>query len=258
MKSLYKWLLANKISLNCSKTELIFFHKPGKMPTDFKFKIKMNGHILIPSKFIKYLGIYLDSTLSGSHHCDLLARKLRRVNGLLSKIRHYVPLEELKSIYYAIFSSHMIYGSQIWGQSINIHTDKIFKLQNKAMRIIQFSDFGAYSNPIYKTNKILKLKDNIELHNCLFVHDFFHKKLPNCFETYFHPINEIHTIGTKRAELGCMFIPFLTTTTFGLNSITKKCMIAGTSLPTGFKHNLTTISHLALKTKIRAHFLNSY
>ena len=25
LKSLYKWLLANKISLNCSKTELIFF-----------------------------------------------------------------------------------------------------------------------------------------------------------------------------------------------------------------------------------------
>ena len=29
LKSLYKWLLANKISLNCSKTELIFFHTPG-------------------------------------------------------------------------------------------------------------------------------------------------------------------------------------------------------------------------------------
>ena len=26
IKSLYKWLLANKISLNCSKTELIFFN----------------------------------------------------------------------------------------------------------------------------------------------------------------------------------------------------------------------------------------
>ena len=57
----------------------------------------------------------------------------------------------------------MIYGSQIWGQTINIHTQKVFKLQNKAMRIIQFADFRANSNPIYKANKILKLQDNIEL-----------------------------------------------------------------------------------------------
>ena len=29
LKILYKWLLANKISLNCDKTEVIFFNKPG-------------------------------------------------------------------------------------------------------------------------------------------------------------------------------------------------------------------------------------
>ena len=41
LKSLYKWLLANKISLNCSKTELIFFHAPGE--ADHDLKILMNG-----------------------------------------------------------------------------------------------------------------------------------------------------------------------------------------------------------------------
>ena len=62
-------------------------------------KIKMNGHKLVPSVYIKYLGIYLDSTLSGKHHCDILSTKLKRANGMLSKIRHYVPHEELQSIY---------------------------------------------------------------------------------------------------------------------------------------------------------------
>ena len=46
LKILYYWLLANKISLNCDKTEIIFFHKPGeKVP---EMKIKMNGHIIYP------------------------------------------------------------------------------------------------------------------------------------------------------------------------------------------------------------------
>ena len=63
LKLLYNWLLANKISLNCSKTELIFFNKPGERSSSFRHKIKMNGHKIIPSDYIEYLGIYLDSTL---------------------------------------------------------------------------------------------------------------------------------------------------------------------------------------------------
>ena len=55
LKSLYKWLLANKISLNCSKTELIFFHKPGYPIQNYNFNIKINGHKISPSNCIKYI-----------------------------------------------------------------------------------------------------------------------------------------------------------------------------------------------------------
>ena len=86
----------------------MFFRKPGNKPIQ-NVKIKINGHKLSNSEYIKYPGIYLDETLSGENHCIILANKLRRANGMLSKIRHYVPVEELKSIYYAIFSSHDIW-----------------------------------------------------------------------------------------------------------------------------------------------------
>ena len=92
-------------------------------------------HFIYPSSYIKYLGVYIDASLNGNHHCNLLVRKLKIANGILSKARHYVPMEELLSIYHAIFSSHLVYGCQIWGQSINICTQKVFKLQDRAMRI---------------------------------------------------------------------------------------------------------------------------
>ena len=115
LKSLYKWLLANKISLNCSKTELMIFQKV-RQKSNFNLKIKLNGLKLYPSESIKYLGVYLDSSLSGEAHCKVLATRLRRANGLLSKIRHYVPRNELIPLYHALFSSHLTYGAQIWGQ----------------------------------------------------------------------------------------------------------------------------------------------
>ena len=77
--SLNEWLLANKISLNKDKTELIYFHKVrSKVPTNLK--IKMNGKKLFHSNRIKYLGIYIDESLSGNEHCEELAKKLSRAN----------------------------------------------------------------------------------------------------------------------------------------------------------------------------------
>ena len=167
LKFLYKWLLANKISLNCSKTELIFFYKPGHPIPNFNFNIKLNGHKLHPSTHIKYLGIYLDSTLSGNEHCKILANKLKRANGMLSKVRHYVPKEELKSIYHAIFSSHMIYSCQVFGQHHSAPMNKISKLQNRALRIINFEDYQATANPLYKRESILKISDHVKTQNII-------------------------------------------------------------------------------------------
>ena len=62
LKNLYLWLLANKISLIKTKTELIFFKKPN---TGIPFNnIKINGMKLFPSDSVKYLGIYLDEHLN--------------------------------------------------------------------------------------------------------------------------------------------------------------------------------------------------
>ena len=54
LKLLYKWLLANKISLNCSKTEIIFLCKPGQR-INFNLNIKINDNkkiLLIASNIL--------------------------------------------------------------------------------------------------------------------------------------------------------------------------------------------------------------
>ena len=258
LKFLYQWLLANKISLNCSKTELIFFSKPGDISHVFDFKIKMNGHKIIPSQYIKYLGVLVDTHLNGYFHCDTLVKKLKRANGMLCKARHYVPQEELKSIYYAIFSSHLSYGCRIWGQKSNVHTQKVFRLQNRAMRIISFSDFHADANPIYKELKILKLEDFISLQNALFVHDFLKKKLPICFDDYFKKADQVHSIGTKGAKLGCLFVPSVSTIKYGIQSITRQSILSWNTLCKDLHANLADFSRSVAKKKITTHFLHSY
>ena len=179
---------------------------------------------------------------------------------MLSKIRHYVPTSELRSIYYAIFSSHMTYGSQVWGQAITTHTEKIFKLQNRALRIIDFADFRADVDPIYAKNMILKLADQIKLQNCLFVFDFLHKKLPECFDNYFTKLDEIYSdeITTINSELGCLFTPFMSTVKYGLQSITRQCIATWNFFTKELNTNLSKLSRPVLKNKISSYFFDKY
>ena len=219
----------------------------------------MNGHKIEPTDHIKYLGIYLDSTLSGKQHCDILCAKLKRANGMLSKIRHYLPKKELKSIYYAIFNSHMISGCQIWGQTQNVHNNKISLLQNRALRIINFKDFRADANPLYKDTNVLKLQSLVSVNNCLFVHDYLTNSLPTCFDDYYFRLNSLYlNMQTRNANLGCLFQPSRKTTKYGLNSITQKSINTWNYISQNANKDLLSLSRYSLNKFLTEFFLNQY
>ena len=267
LKNLHKWLLANKISLNCDKTELIFFHKPRtKLPE--KVKIKLNGTILKHTHAIKYLGVYLDETLSGNCHCVELSKKLSRANGILAKARHYAP-NELKSMYHALFSSHINYGSQVWGLTNNDCVKKVFLLQKAAIRIITFSDFRAHTNALFKENKILKFQDRVTLDNCLFVYDSLKNKLPRCFKSYFKTLEETYSsnVRTRNSKSGCLALSSANTTTYGLKSFKRTAITVWNNFTKIFREKqvlnnenvtLLQLPRSELKKSIITHFLDSY
>ena len=117
LKLLCNWLKANKISLNSSKTEAILFHHPNKI-INYDLKLKIAGRRIYAINTVKYLGIHLDQHLNWKSHIHELSTKLSRAIGMLSKIRHFVSYNSLICLYYAIFSSHMSYGCQIWDKRV--------------------------------------------------------------------------------------------------------------------------------------------
>ena len=113
---------------------------------------------------IKYLGLILDEHLTFRYHFQNLKLKLNRANYLLSKIRH-VKFSLLRTIYYALFDSHLRYGCQIWGQRRNEYIESILKIQNKAIRILNFKGPREGAQNLYKESKIDKVINNIIIAN---------------------------------------------------------------------------------------------
>ena len=75
LKNLSSWLNANRISLNVSKTELIKF-KPRMEKVDFDLNLKLNGKRLYPTKFVKYLDIKIDNSLTWNEPINEIVIKL--------------------------------------------------------------------------------------------------------------------------------------------------------------------------------------
>ena len=65
----------------------------------------------------KYLGALMDKHLLFKDHINFLKQKLNRENGILAKLRHHLPSDILKTVYYSLFDTHLCYAYQVWGQS---------------------------------------------------------------------------------------------------------------------------------------------
>ena len=85
IRSLSKWLNANKIPLSITKTEVLIFKCKGRdFGTDLK--LKLCGKKLFTSKSVKYLGVILDEHLQWNFHINQLCLKLNKANAMYCKI----------------------------------------------------------------------------------------------------------------------------------------------------------------------------
>lgn len=261
LKLLIHWLNANKISLNANKTELLIF-KPVRKKTDYVLKIKINGHRLRPSKFVKYLRVYIDENMNWRHHIDFVCNKLKRANGALCKLRHYVDKKTLLALYFSLFHSHMAYGAQIWGQRQNLHTRRVHILQKQALRIMSFSDFRAPSNPLFLNYTLLTFFDFIKYLNILFVFKFFNRILPIPLQDC-HEMNRLITITNRqdvfRGKYGLLELPEVKTVTYGNQSILYQSISAWNELQKFLTFDdMSTLEWDRLKDLIKFYYLSNY
>ena len=145
--------------------------------------------------------------------------KLNRTNDLLYTIRNFVDRHILRTIYFAIFGTHLNYANLIWGQNLNV-VSRIVILQKKALRIMNFQSRDSHSSPLFKSNHILKLEDKILIENILFINKSLNNLLPPIFKNWFTFCSDVHNYQTVSSTSDKIFKPSYRTDSFGKNSIT--------------------------------------
>ena len=129
------WCEANKLSINYSKTKYMTVkHK----------KVAAEPKILIGNKEIgnvrtyEYLGILLDEHLSHNEYVDSIWKKANAKIGILSRIRRFITEKTAINIYKCMIRPHLDYIDYVIDSSSADRISKIDKLQNKAIRRIEY------------------------------------------------------------------------------------------------------------------------
>ena len=141
------------------KTNFVIFasvNKPLKNVT-----ILLANKAIEEKKYVKYLGVLIDSRLTFKEHTSSVYKKIARTVGLLYKLRHYVNQKTLTMIYYSLIYPFLIYATPIWGNTHDIHLSPIHKLQKKVVRLVTFNDsyIKPPSAPLFNLLNILTIYD---------------------------------------------------------------------------------------------------
>ena len=186
IKCVSTWLCANKLSLNIEKSSFVIFHPIQKKIGD-SFQVILNNEFLKREYKTKYLGVVIDCLLNWRDHVSHVSKKIKRNIGAISKVRHFVNLKILKSLYYALVYPYLTYCLITWGNTY--HTTL-----NPIVRLITFSDYNDHTNPLFLKLKIIKMYDLVHLVTAMFMYDFHYGILPTSSTSLWNLANIISMI----------------------------------------------------------------
>ena len=167
LESLSLWFRANRLSLNLTKTVIMPFVK-----SHVKFleitrvtKIQFEASDIGLIDHVKFLGVYFDPFVSFNFHVNQLCSSLARISGCLSRLKHTVPRQTLKTIYRSFFVSKLNYCIEIWGHTTAGNLAKAEHLNNRVVKNVlglkRITDNILHDQNLFSVRDWISYKTNV-------------------------------------------------------------------------------------------------
>ena len=104
LAKVYDWLAMNKLSLNVKKqNKYTIFHAIIKRIEGVFPDLIINGIPLERVQTFNFLGLLLNENMSWKPHIDLLSNKLAKWAGVLNKLKRFLPIHILRTLYISVW-----------------------------------------------------------------------------------------------------------------------------------------------------------
>lgn len=202
LSQLHKWCTSNKLVINLSKSTYMLF-KPSRTTIDLinqhNLQVSLYGNALQYSEKFKYLGVWLDSSLSWDTHTTHLTSKLNKLVGIFYRYKYILPFNCRKNLYYALVHSNITYAIEIYGLTTKTNICKLNIACNRILRSLQNGNKTTPINTLYSNFNLLMVNDlhKLNLMKLMYKCIYMPTTLPTHFTQLFQTNSQIHNHNTR-------------------------------------------------------------
>ena len=185
LENVNKWLIANKLSLNITKTNYIIFQTPRCKQSTKQLNIILKNHALQRVSDTKFLGVIIHEHLSWKPHMEYLLKKITSSIYCIKKIKPFLDQKILLFLYHTLVKSHILYCITSWCFGNETMINKLQCAVNKLMRSILNVGKRQTVSYVMKDNSLLTIRQIRDIEIAIFVYKFMNKLLPLPFDHSF-------------------------------------------------------------------------
>ena len=242
------WMKTNKICINYGKT--VFMIVTNKT-LNTKFQIQIDNSNIEEVKSAKYLGVIIDNKLNWKNQIDSVTKKLSTGCWAIAKLRPFVNLKTLKTIYYTLIYPHLQYCISSWGSAAGTNLKKLETKHNRIVKIMTHSPYLTTANPLFAQLNILQIKDILTFKTAMAMHRMVREGTLAANQII--PLNIKHTYNTRSKSNANCWIPSVRTD-FGKSLLKYNGPTIWNEVPIEIKK----LSTIAFKHKYKDIIINKY
>ena len=131
-----EWMNHNRLKMNGEKTEFILYGSRQQLKKSVTNNINVTGEVVDRTNCIKYLGVWLDDTLSLKHH---ITQKCKTAMWNLQRLKAICPFltrEACHTVVRGIVCAHLDYGNAVFAGLPDCEISKLQRVQNIATKFV--------------------------------------------------------------------------------------------------------------------------
>lgn len=148
LQTIMTWLNHNLLTLNIAKTNYVAFSASTQsQPSEALISLKAhtccgtntqmcNCQYIMRVDNVKYLGVYLDSTLNWQTHLTVLTGRVRKLTFTFKRLRSTLQGATLTAVYYALVQSLLTYCITVWGGAYTSTLLKVERAQRAVLKVM--------------------------------------------------------------------------------------------------------------------------
>ncbi len=169
LNNIQNWLLSNKLCLNVKKCKVLKICTPQHRTRNDPLYISLNNEQLEEVNEYKYLGFWLDSTLSFNCHIDKIVKKANQRLGLIKQSFKFLGRHNTLVLYKSLVLPAIDYGDLLYHQASARSLQSLQVVQNKFARVLLKCDRYTPSIDMHNELRIMKLDRRRHFHLSVFV-----------------------------------------------------------------------------------------